>query len=228
MTKLNDPELERFRAELLSVSPSREHDAVGWPRISAVFAAIRTYLSQRYPDELPNFDALSREPAWNSVEHSARRPLMGIVEGVDEDRRVASLCQQNSRNFETARLAVVTAIESIDRYRHDGGDTENVSTNGAIARVKLLLDRFQRVADGLRKRHAGNASIELNDEYDVQFLLGGLLKVYFDDVEPESRRASHPGVAERSLSFVCEFPKRRTKCRPTSAWRLTKSHTDEY
>jgi len=66
-----------------------------------------------------------------------------------------------------------------------------------VQRICHLLDRFQQVADGLRSRRANRPAIEINDEYDVQFLLGGLLRLHFDDVEPESWTPSYAGGSAR-------------------------------
>ena len=53
------------------------------------------------------------------------------------------------------------------------------------------------VAKQIRKRHSDRETIEINDEYDVQDLLHGLLKIDFDDIRPEEYTPSYAGASTR-------------------------------
>lgn len=60
-----------------------------------------------------------------------------------------------------------------------------------------LFERFHIVARQLRRRHDGRPTMEINDEYDVQDLLHGLLRIDFDDVRPEEWTPSYAGASNR-------------------------------
>ena len=64
--------------------------------------------------------------------------------------------------------------------------------------ISLLCDRFHLIAKQLRQRHDDRATLDINDEYDVQDLLHSLFKIYFDDVRPEEWNPSYAGSSTRS------------------------------
>ena len=68
----------------------------------------------------------------------------------------------------------------------------------ASALVQSIFRSFPRVSHQLLKRHAGRATLEINDEYDVQDLLHALLHVFFDDVRPEEWTPSYAGTSARA------------------------------
>ena len=69
-----------------------------------------------------------------------------------------------------------------------------------------LLRRFHKVAQGLRNRRGEREPVVINDEYDVQYLLGALLKLYFDDIRVEDFSPSNSGSNSR-LDFVLKQEK---------------------
>lgn len=69
-----------------------------------------------------------------------------------------------------------------------------------------FLRRFHKVAQELRSRRSDREPIVIRDEYDVQYLLGALLKLYFDDVRPEDYSPSYAGANTR-LDFVLKEEK---------------------
>ncbi len=64
-------------------------------------------------------------------------------------------------------------------------------------RLSKLFERFHTVARQLRRRHEGRPTLEILDEYDVQDLLHGLLRIDFDDVRPEEWTPSYAGASNR-------------------------------
>lgn len=66
-----------------------------------------------------------------------------------------------------------------------------------VLRVELIANRFHQVARQLSQRHAGRPTIEIEDEYDVQDLFHGLLKLFFDDVRAEEATPSYAGSSSR-------------------------------
>lgn len=63
--------------------------------------------------------------------------------------------------------------------------------------IESLFERFHSVVLEINHRHDNRHSLEINDEYDVQDLLRGLLKIYFDDVRDEEWTPSLAGASAR-------------------------------
>lgn len=63
--------------------------------------------------------------------------------------------------------------------------------------VRRICDRFSIVANTLTHRHENRSTVTIKDEYDVQDLLGALLKLHFTDVRPEEWTPSYAGNASR-------------------------------
>ena len=71
------------------------------------------------------------------------------------------------------------------------------------------------MARQLRSRHSDRETLEIEDEYDVQDLFHGLLKLFFDDVRAEEYTPSYAGAASRvdfllkSEQIIIEIKKTR-------------------
>ena len=63
--------------------------------------------------------------------------------------------------------------------------------------VEHMLAKIHQVARQLRSRHAGRPTLEINDEYDIQDLMHGLLRIFFDDIRPEEWTPSYAGGSSR-------------------------------
>jgi len=72
-----------------------------------------------------------------------------------------------------------------------------LSSSDAIKTVRLICERFHGVALQLLKRRAKRPTLAIADEYDVQDLLHGLLRLHFDDVRAEEDTPSFGGAAAR-------------------------------
>jgi hypothetical protein len=66
-----------------------------------------------------------------------------------------------------------------------------------LEKVLILCRRFPLLPDTLRKRYGGRPPLEVADEYDVQDLLHGILRLHFDDVRPEEYTPSYGGKHSR-------------------------------
>jgi hypothetical protein len=87
---------------------------------------------------------------------------------------------------------------SIDK----AGTQEDSSSNKSQdtepeARIQQICSRFPKVARQIRERYDNRDTIRIQDEYDVQDLLHGLLRIDFDDVRDEEYSPSHAGSASR-------------------------------
>jgi len=66
-----------------------------------------------------------------------------------------------------------------------------------VSNVHLILKRFHTVARQLQHRREDRSTLEITDEYDVQDLLHGLLKLLFDDIRPEEWTPSYAGKSSK-------------------------------
>ena len=66
-----------------------------------------------------------------------------------------------------------------------------------FAALRLLAQRFHQIARQLRKRYSQRATIDVEDEYDIQDLLHALLRLSFDDIRPEEWTPSYAGKSAR-------------------------------
>lgn len=71
--------------------------------------------------------------------------------------------------------------------------------------LERIFTRFRKVAVQLTRRHSNRETLIIKDEYDVQDLLHGLLKLYFDDVRPEEWTPSYAGGAVRTDFLIPEI-----------------------
>jgi hypothetical protein len=63
--------------------------------------------------------------------------------------------------------------------------------------IENILSRFHLVAREINERHEGRPTLEITDEYDVQDLLDGLLRLYFEDIRPEQWTPEYAGSSAK-------------------------------
>jgi hypothetical protein len=63
--------------------------------------------------------------------------------------------------------------------------------------IENLFDRFHSVVLEINHRHDNRKPLEINDEYDVQDILRGLLRIHFDDIRDEEYTPSYGGGCAR-------------------------------
>lgn len=80
--------------------------------------------------------------------------------------------------------------------------------------LRLLAQRFNKVARQLRKRHTSRETLKIEDEYDVQDLLRALLQIFFDDVRPEEWTPSYAGKSAR-MDFLIKDEKAAIEVKKT-------------
>jgi hypothetical protein len=80
------------------------------------------------------------------------------------------------------------------------------TSTDALQKLENLLKRFYLVAHQLTQRHDDRQTLLINDEYDVQDLLHGLLLTLFDDVRPEDPVPNHADKSSR-MDFLLKKEK---------------------
>lgn len=101
--------------------------------------------------------------------------------------------------------AAIGVLESPEYLEHLLKSTEKSEENEeqqkltikALQRILQLCRRFHLVARQLQARHAGRETLKIEDEYDVQDLFCGLLRLDFDDVRKEEWTPSYAGKSSR-------------------------------
>jgi hypothetical protein len=116
----------------------------------------------------------------------------------------ASLSQRLLELASTTRLQTRDlsehAVVSIALQRAVAAAVGDLKLGGARPAdfVVGLCRRFPLLVTELGARHGNRPPIQIADEYDVQDLLRGILRLHFDDVQPEEWNPSYGGVQSRS------------------------------
>lgn len=71
--------------------------------------------------------------------------------------------------------------------------------------LSMVLNRFHKMARSIKNRHANRSTLLIKDEYDVQDLLQGILRLFVDDVRPEDNTPSYAGGNSRIDFHLPEY-----------------------
>jgi len=80
----------------------------------------------------------------------------------------------------------------------ESGSGPEIQSLNSIEILDNLAMKFHNVATQLINRYSDRETIVIKDEYDVQDLLHGLLKLNFDDIRPEEYTPSYAGKNTRT------------------------------
>lgn len=106
-----------------------------------------------------------------------------------------SQCKENRYSLAEASIVI---LESLIEYIEKGFVVpKQGEAIDAINELKRIFTKFHRVAKQLRNRYDGRATLDVNDEYDVQDLLHALLRLYFNDIRAEEWTPSYAGKSAR-------------------------------
>jgi len=93
--------------------------------------------------------------------------------------------------------ACIGILESVNEQVSKGFVNSELRPEDVSEVLDNVFTRFHKVARQLRTRHSNRATIEVNDEYDVQDLLHAVLLLFFDDVRKEEWTPSYAGGSSR-------------------------------
>ncbi len=158
------------------------------------------YIRLRRPSQIPIYD------------------LSVLNKGVQTPPHIAVIAYLAS--LATKAYSVKNFEESVTRLLRQleiklGGDS--VSDNSSQTLLKIIFDNFHHFCNQLKNRYSDRASIEVNDEYDVQDLLHAILRLHFKDVRKEEYTPSYAGSSTRvdfllkDENIVIEVKKTRDK-----------------
>jgi hypothetical protein len=100
------------------------------------------------------------------------------------------------RGLEKAGAVLSSMIDEIEQYGL-ASDLE-IGAPDMLSLLENICRKFHVAARQLMNRHAERATLEINDEYDVQDLLHAFLRLHFDDVRPEEWTPSYAGSSSRT------------------------------
>lgn len=198
LAKLRGLEDERFYGLLDVVLDIRgELDFGANGKLSVPLMRYLVRYSVLLPAATPSMMDRYCELRWKALKYLESEGYLGDVTHVDmyglsrsEDR--VSFVIDNMTDFYS--LAVLLTEEE---ERRDPGNSGVEDMPSAMVRVEQLCDSFHAVALKLQARPTGRTGLAIEDEYDVQYLLGALLVTRFSDVRPEETTPSQAGKSAR-------------------------------
>jgi hypothetical protein len=124
-------------------------------------------------------------------------------------------------NIEVRAMYGIALLKSAkEDFQRDLDLTNIESALDSMSFLEKVCTRFHLIARQLRARHDERPTLDINDEYDVQYLMHALLKISFDDIRPEEWTPSYAGGSSRmdfllkNESIVVETKKTRTGLGP--------------
>jgi hypothetical protein len=92
------------------------------------------------------------------------------------------------------------------RTLHSVGAVEFAASHLDAVRIVLRLgDRFREVERSLKRRYADREPLTIVDEYDAQYVVRALLKLFFDDLRDEDWSPSYAGSTSRIDFFIPDY-----------------------
>jgi hypothetical protein len=105
-------------------------------------------------------------------------------------------------NFRLQKDIILSALQACLRI---APPADPLRIDKVIALVNIF-ERFHVIARQLGNRYNARSTLDIEDEYDVQDLLGFLLKLHFDDIRREEWTPTYAGGAAR-MDFLLKAEK---------------------
>lgn len=116
------------------------------------------------------------------------------IEGIDGNYQDA---------FEEGKRTIISSLKACLRIPPKDKSENKLNKNSELIN---LFNKFHAVAKQLRNRCNSRSTLDIDDEYDVQDLLHGLLRLYFDDIRNEEWTPSYAGGSSR-MDFLLKSEK---------------------
>jgi hypothetical protein len=101
------------------------------------------------------------------------------------------------RGLEMAEAFLESCIRQIEDYWSDDDEFKNEKEFDPYSLIEKLCSRFHLFAKQLKVRHDNRVTLDVADEYDLQDLFHGILRIFFDDIRPEEWTPSYAGKSSR-------------------------------
>jgi hypothetical protein len=122
------------------------------------------------------------------------------------------------RGLTNAAAILDSMIAELEEFGLASGAAEEEPDH--LTLIEKICLRFHAVVRQLQQRHADRPTITIEDEYDVQDLLHGILRLHFDDIRAEEWTPSYAGGSSRvdfllkTEEIVIEVKKTRSSMKP--------------
>jgi len=170
--------LQKLKSEL-EIIPAQP-----WAGIAAWIAKATPIIRNDWPDFLTDFRQVTATPRWSTFPRVGGSESFNRRMDAKENAANAAMAEDTKKNILNFLDGLLVTIPV------DHADT-------ALDKVLFLCRRFPVFAHELAKRSRGRPPLEIQDEYDVQFLFLALLRLHFDDVRPEEWTPSYAGSSSR-------------------------------
>jgi hypothetical protein len=134
---------------------------------------------------------------------AAEQPL-SIVEDRYFDASATEFSRRLKRRIELQTAALHSLVERLELIPESPSPGPDATMEGD-QKLELLIERFHLVAQQMRNRRQSRPPLDMTDEYDVQYLLYALLRLFFDDIRDEVWTPSYAGKASRTDFLLPEF-----------------------
>jgi hypothetical protein len=143
-------------------------------------------------------DGPQYKPFSQIMFHTVARAFAGLPNSPGIDPREER--ERFMEGLQTAKLSLTAMISEVENDWPD--DAVRPEPRAPLATVLRIGERFPDVVRQLSNRRGERQPLTMDDEYDVQYLLGALLAVEFDDVRPEDPAPTHAGASSRRDFFL--------------------------
>lgn len=109
---------------------------------------------------------------------------------------IADKANGNGEEYFNSLIGILNAMKEIPTISRD------INVDSLLEKI---LKNFHRGAKSILNRHGGRKTLEIKDEYDVQDLLQGILRLFIDDVRPEDYVPSYAGGNSRTDFYLPQY-----------------------
>jgi hypothetical protein len=174
-----------LQEELTSITP------ISWSRLQAWVAKATPIVRSDWPDFFSDFQALIAEPRWTSLPRVGGSPNSELVNARSRETEQKS----NQQKIDAIQQNILAFISGLILT------VPHTNTPSVLSTLLFMCKRFPRFARQLAIRLRGRTAIQIEDEYDVQYVMLALLRLHFDDVCSEESTPSYAGGSSQ-LDFL--------------------------
>lgn len=105
-----------------------------------------------------------------------------------------------ARSRDTINAAIENALTYIEEYEQlnsTSNESSSEVTDSAALIIKIM-DRWSNMISSFKDHRIGVKPIEVTNEYDMQYLFEGILRLLFDDVRPETYTPNYANKSNRT------------------------------
>lgn len=181
--------LKELHDKLLAVEP------YPWSSVETWIAGATPFVKEHFVAHFDGFLKVCAKPSWTVLPlvSSGGGPWGEPYHDNFAEVEVAET-ESNRRKATQARERIASFVETLLGMLEESDSTVPFDAEREVCHI---LERFAAVSRSLRQRSHSRPPVVIADEYDVQYVLGALLAVKFEDVRPEEGTPSHAAGSSR-------------------------------